>query len=130
MTNLPENIEELLTELIEKSRHEMNIVLALADAIRRTDEQLLREVRNVTLGHEMRRAEIRGELQALSSRLCAFPAPQVVQGSERTLHRPHREIPSANGAEPPRTPPPMPPDWPKGATDMDLEEITTQAPRH
>ncbi len=100
MTGLPENIEELLTELVEKSRHEMNIMLALADAIRRTDEQLLREVQNVTLHHEMRRAEIKGELQALASRLCTLPSRPLTDRTGDQLQRPHHAIPDAMQREP------------------------------
>jgi len=137
MTGLPENIEELLTELVEKSRHEMNIVLALADAIRRTDEQLLREVRSVTLSHEMRRAEIRSELQALSSRLCAFPPAQVSQAVDRTLKRPQNAIPNDAPKETPPPPPrrDSPPrrDWGNEATDIELElteAFGEDLPRH
>lgn len=86
MTGLPENVEELLTSLIEKSRHEMNILMALSDAIRRTDDQLLREVRSVTLHHELRREQIKGELQALATRLCALPA-RPVSTNANTIHR-------------------------------------------
>jgi len=71
---LPENIEQILTELAGKSRGEINLVAALADAIRQADEQLLREVRSVTLHHELRREQIMGELQSLAERLCALPA--------------------------------------------------------
>lgn len=99
MTGLPENIEELLTELVEKSRHEMNIMLALADAIRRTDEQLLREVQSVTMSHEMRRAEIRSELQALSTRLCALPTRPAGERGAETLQRPQQAIGSASRSD-------------------------------
>lgn len=94
MTGLPENVEELLTSLIEKSRHEMNILMALSDAIRRTDEQMLREVRSVTLHHELRREQIKGELQALATRLCSLPA-RPVSTNANTLHRHPPAISSA-----------------------------------
>lgn len=95
MTGLPENVEDLLTSLIEKSRHEMNILMALSDAIRRTDEQLLREVRSVTLHHELRREQIKGELQALATRLCALPA-RPVSSTATTLHRHQPAISNGN----------------------------------
>ena len=37
------------------------------------DEHLLREVRSVTLQHEVRREAIFGELQNLATRLCSLP---------------------------------------------------------
>ena len=39
----------------------------------RVDEHLLREVRSVTLQHEVRREAIFGELQNLATRLCSLP---------------------------------------------------------
>ncbi len=118
MTGLPENIEELLTELVEKSRHEMNIMLALADAIRRTDEQLLREVQSVTLHHEMRRTEIKGELQALASRLCALPQRPHGERAGEHLQRPRQAIPDAMHREPP---PVKHNGWNHAAEDIDAE---------
>lgn len=120
MTGLPENIEELLTELVEKSRHEMNIMLALADAIRRTDEQLLREVQSVTVHHEMRRAEIKGELQALASRLCALPPRPLAERTADHLQRPHQAIPGATNGGHPHNPPPRN-GWNHAAEDIDAE---------
>ncbi len=118
MTGLPENIEEILTELVEKSRHEINILLALSDAIRRTDEQLLREVQSVTITHEMRRAEIKSELQALAARLCELPARPLADRTAEHLQRPAQAI--ANGAHQPA--PPQPPNsWTHAADDIDDE---------
>ncbi|MCB1519789.1 MAG: hypothetical protein KDJ37_04340 [Hyphomicrobiaceae bacterium] len=93
MTGLPENIEELLTELVEKSRDEMNIMVALADAIRRTDDQLLREVRSVTMHHELRREEIMGELNALASRLCALPRRPIAAQQRASINHQPRAVP-------------------------------------
>ncbi len=118
MTGLPENIEVLLTELVEKSRHEMNVMLALADAIRRTDEQLLREVQNVTLHHEMRRAEIKGELQALASRLCSLPQHAMAERSTEQLQRPRHAIPDAMHRG---SPPEKHNGWNHAAEDIDAE---------
>ena len=82
MTRLHQNVEELLVRLTEDSQGEIELVRALGDAIRRVDEQLLREVRTVTVQHEMRREAILSELQTLATRLCVLPArsmpkPQV-----------------------------------------------------
>lgn len=78
MTGLPENIEQMLQRLTENSKSELNIVRALADGIRRVDEQILREVRQVALQHEVRREAIFGELQELASRLCVLPSRNVM----------------------------------------------------
>jgi hypothetical protein len=74
MTGLHQNVEELLARLAESSRNELDLFRTLADAIRRVDENLLREVRSVTVQHELRREAILGELQNLTVRLCALPA--------------------------------------------------------
>jgi hypothetical protein len=78
MTGLPENIEHILQRLTENSKTELDIVRALADGIRRVDEQMLREVRSVALQHEVRREAIFGELQELASRLCVMPSRNVM----------------------------------------------------
>lgn len=130
MTGLPENVEELLTELVERSRHEMNIVLALADAIRRTDEQLLREVRNVTMHHEIRREEIRDELQALASRLCVLPARTITNGTRARLNQ-QAAIPGTAVAQSPANE--AEEEWPTPADRMDAELAETfgsDMPRH
>jgi len=79
MAALSKNVEEMLMRLAENARTEQDFVLTLSDAIRRVDEQLLRDVRNVALQHELRREAILGELQDLASRLCALPSRAPVQ---------------------------------------------------
>jgi len=64
----------MLARLAESSQNELDLIRRLADAIRRADDQLLREVRSVTLQHEMRRDAVLTELQTLAGRLCALPA--------------------------------------------------------
>lgn len=130
MTGLPENVEEMLTELIERSRHETNIILALADAIRRTDEQLLREVRNVSLNHEMRREEIRDELQALASRLCVLPTRTLASGARSRIGQQTviTGTGAARGADAEAAP-----QWPEPADRLDAElseTFGTEMPRH
>jgi hypothetical protein len=73
MTALPNNIQNLLEQLSTSSRQELDLVLSLAEAIRRADEQVLREVRSVTLQHEIRREAIVEELHTLATRLCCLP---------------------------------------------------------
>lgn len=134
MTGLPENIEEILTELVEKSRQEMNVMLALADAVRRTDEQLLREVRNVTLHHEMRREEIKGELQALASRLCALPGSgrKNIEHDDKSYTTPP-PIPSFMNNGEAKTNGVEHHDWSATAADIDMDLSDTfggDLPRH
>ena len=44
MSALPQNVHDLLTRLNETSRHELDLVRDLSEAIRRADDQLLKEV--------------------------------------------------------------------------------------
>jgi len=80
MSALPQNVHDLLTRLNETSRNELDLVRDLSEAIRRADDQLLKEVRSVSMLHELRREAIVNELQHLAQRLCALPARE-----------PHRE---------------------------------------
>jgi hypothetical protein len=79
MTGLHQNIEEMLARLTEHARTEQDFIHQLSDAIRRVDEALLRDVRNVAMQHELRREAILGELQDLATRLCALPVRRVQQ---------------------------------------------------
>lgn len=107
MTGLHQNIEDMLARLLEKSRGELDLVRTLADAIRRVDEHLLREVRSVTLQHEVRREAIFGELQNLATRLCSLPAmnngPAMAAIDQQTHTNGHAAIDavqsSAGGAD-------------------------------
>ena len=73
MRDLHQLIEEMRVRLAESSADEAALVRSLADALRQTDEKLLRDVRNVTIDHETRRAAILGEMQNLAARLCSLP---------------------------------------------------------
>jgi hypothetical protein len=100
MTGLPENIEQMLQRLMENSTSELDFVRALADGIRRVDEQMLREVRNVAMLHDVRREAIFGELQELATRLCAMPQRSVMTAiNKRDYARPpasiHASIPAS-----------------------------------
>ncbi len=89
MSGRPLNVEDLLARLADRSRAELDLVRDLTEAIRRADDQLLKEVRSVTMLHEIRRDAIFSELQHLASRLCALPAPAPVQHSiDHALERP------------------------------------------
>lgn len=77
MTVLSQNVEDMLKRLETHSKSELNLIRALSDAIRQVDEATLRELRNLTLTHELRRESILGELQMLAGRLCQLPARPV-----------------------------------------------------
>ncbi len=71
---LPRNVEDLLNRMTENSRNELNLIRTLSEAVRRADEQVLRELRGLTMQHELRRETILDELQNLAGRLCALPS--------------------------------------------------------
>lgn len=131
MTDLSKNIEEMLSRLAENARTEQDFVRTLSDALRRVDEQLLRDVRNVSLQHELRREAILGELQELAVRLCALPVrgpgPGVAAIDQQGHHPVQAEI------EPP---PGMTAgaDWRQAAQNMqnmnDEFDFTFNTPRH
>lgn len=73
MTKLHQHIEEMRVRLAESSTSELALVRSLSEALRRLDEKLLREVRNVSLEHEARRTAILGEMLTLAARLCTLP---------------------------------------------------------
>lgn len=107
MTNrLPRNVEDILNRLSESSRNELTLIRTLADAVRRADEQVLRELRGLTMQHELRRESILEELQSLAGRLCALPArpmpprPALEQQPlpESGPHRAADPVPVSNGS--------------------------------
>lgn len=79
MSALPQHVHDLLTRLNETSRSELDLVRDLSDAIRRADDQLLKEVRSVSMLHELRREAIMTELQLLAQRLCTLPARDPIR---------------------------------------------------
>jgi hypothetical protein len=79
MNALPQNVHDLLTRLNETSRNELDLVRDLSEAIRRADDQLLKEVRSVTMLHELRREAIVSELQLLAQRLCVLPSREPIR---------------------------------------------------
>ncbi len=90
MSALPQNVHDLLSRLNETSRHELDLVRELSEAIRRADDQLLKEVRSVTMLHELRREAIVTELQHLAQRLCVLPAreaPAPIDAPPQTIDR-------------------------------------------
>ncbi len=130
MTDLSKNVEDMLSRLAENARTEQDFVRTLSDTLRRVDEQLLRDVRNVSLQHELRREAILGELQELAVRLCALPVrgPGPAPGMTTIDQQGH---PMQAEIEPP---PGMTAgaDWRQAAQNIHNDEFdfTFNAPRH
>jgi hypothetical protein len=100
---LPRNIEDLLNRLTENSRNELSLVRTLSEAVRRADEQVLRELRAMSLQHELRRETILDELQGLASRLCALPSRPVHAPRATIEQQPAQPAPVADDTAPPVT---------------------------
>jgi hypothetical protein len=88
MSALPQTVHDLMTRLNETTRNELDLVRELSEAIRRADDQLLKEVRSVTMLHELRREAIVSELQHLAQRLCALPVREPVHDTLAAIDRP------------------------------------------
>ena len=97
---LPRNVDDLLNRLTENSRNELSLVRTLTEAVRRADEQVLRELRALSLQHELRRETILDELQGLASRLCALPARPVTSARATIDQQPAVAAPVAEDASP------------------------------
>lgn len=118
MTTLHQHLEEMRVRLAENSTSELAMVHALADALRRIDEKLLREVRTVTADHEQRRTAILGEMLTLATRLCALPDHHQPPPRPASIEQ-HAHIVAAD----PLTMSGMPGDWRQAAKNIedDLE---------
>lgn len=130
MTGLNQNVEDLLNKLADNSRGELNLIRTLADAIRRVDDQMLRELRGVTLQHELRRETILGELQKLAGRLCNLPVKPLPGASrpaieQQPLAAPYaiNDVPLTNGVGA---------DWRQAAQNIqdELEFALNPSPKH
>lgn len=137
MTDLSKNVEDMLSRLAENARTEQDFVRTLSDALRRVDEQLLRDVRNVSLQHELRREAILGELQELATRLCALPVrgPQpAVTTIDQQGHLDHQQGHHPHPGHAEIEPPPglnAGADWRQAAQNMHDEfDFTFNQPRH
>jgi type II secretory pathway component HofQ len=76
MTNLIQQIEEMRTRMNELAAGEQELVRALGEALSRTDQKLLEDVRTAAADHEARRGAILTELQSLAARMGALPRPR------------------------------------------------------
>lgn len=135
MTGMTKTVEEMLGRLENNSKSELNLVRALAEAIRRVDDQMLHELRNLSLQHELRRESILDELQTLATRLCHLPARPTPSAIRAAIDQPAlaqkranaqtvdaAEMPNGSGA-----------DWRQAAQniqdDLDLA-FSVPPPRH
>jgi hypothetical protein len=75
MTSLIQQIEQMRTRMNELAAGEQDLVRALGEALSRTDQKLLEDVRSVAADHEARRGAILNELQSLAARMGALPKP-------------------------------------------------------
>ncbi|MCU0954824.1 MAG: hypothetical protein MUC37_09490 [Hyphomicrobium sp.] len=103
MSALPQNVHQLLSRLNETTRHELDLVRELSEAIRRADDQLLKEVRSVSMLHELRREAIVNELQHLAQRLCALPAREPSNESVAAIEHPKQVLSGHSGETPAST---------------------------
>lgn len=88
MTGMTKTVEEMLSRLDTNSKSELSLVRALAEAIRRVDDQMLHELRNLSLQHELRRESILDELQTLATRLCHLPARPTPSAIRAAIDQP------------------------------------------
>ena len=127
MTRLPPNVEDMINSVTGTSRTELNLIRSLSDAIRRADEQVLRELRAVSLQHDIRRESILEELQGLATRLCSLPVRSVTRHTieQQPMPAPHAVEDSsyANGHGA---------DWRQAAQNIqdDLDFTFGEPPRH
>jgi len=76
MGGLVQQIEEMRARMNELAAGEQELVRALGDALSRTDQKLMEDVRSAAADHEVRRGAILNELQSLAARMGALPGPR------------------------------------------------------
>lgn len=84
MTKMIQFVDDMRARLTEVANNEQTLIRALGDALGAVDQQLLADVRDLTLAHEARRVAILQELQILASRIGAFPTPREPQPALET----------------------------------------------
>jgi hypothetical protein len=114
MTKMIEYVELMQMRLSEVAKNEQTLIRALGEALCRVDQELLADVRDITLSHESRRVAILDELQNLASRIGAFPAPPspapFIEASGAPLPG---GVPGADMGEPQ-----LPGDWRKAVSNI------------
>ena len=99
MTKMLQYVDEMRAQLTEVATTEQTLIRALDQALRQVDQDLLADVRDLTMAHEARRVAILTELQGLASRIGAFPvtaeplaagpvAPAIEQGQQLSTQPP------------------------------------------
>jgi hypothetical protein len=93
MTKMLQYVDEMRARLTEVATTEQTLIRALGEALAQVDQELLADVRDLTLAHEARRMAILVELQTLASRIGAFPvaaerAPPVIERAEEAGREP------------------------------------------
>ncbi len=91
MTKMKQYTEAMHSRLGKVANREQFLIQALGEALGRADQRLLDDVRNLTVEHETRRVLILTELQALASRIGAFPASkeQIEMLQDESLDLPY-----------------------------------------
>lgn len=97
MTKMLQYVDDMRARLTEVANTEQTLIRALDQALMQVDQELLADVRDLTMAHEARRVAILSELQGLASRIGAFPV---------TIERasPALEQAPAQSAQPPPLP--------------------------
>lgn len=116
MSALPQNVHQMLSRLNETTRHELDLVRELSEAIRRADDQLLKEVRSVSMLHELRREAIVNELQHLAQRLCALPVREPSHEGVVAIEHPKQVLNGHSG------------ETPAAAADVEEAIVTVEPP--
>lgn len=95
MTTAKTEIEHMQARLDQIASREQLLIRALDQALADADRKLLDDVRSVAIEHEARRSVILTELQALASRIGAFPAAesQVGRIEYESIDLPTYEVP-------------------------------------
>ena len=97
LVRLNPHIEQMRHQLAQTTETERALVQSLSDALKRMDQDTLRNVRNMAAEHEARRAGILNELQALAASIGTFqlgrePAEPVTQRHAQPPLRYHDEL--------------------------------------
>ncbi len=112
MTKMLQYVEDMQARLTEVARNEQTLIRALGGALAQVDQELLADVRDLTLSHEARRVAILQELQCLASCIGAFPIaaerPQAIAAAAAPLAP---EVPGMDKAAEAVSEPPRAGDW-------------------
>lgn len=127
MTKMAQLVDEVRARLTEIATTEQTLMRALDDALSAVDQQLLADVRDLTLSHEARRVAILQELQTLASRIGAFPVSREQQVLEGHGHALPGDPPLVPQQDPVRAG-----DWRQAVSNIreELDEYFGRGPQH